>query len=753
MPKFEIPVEWDLGADPRYKRQNMERAMRGKIERGLVELITNPDDSYRDLEDNGVQVLGRIRIEVERRRKGASTIIVRDRAGGMNREGMFHKLGTLGRRTSGFEKGKARRGLHGRGARDVAAFGTVHFESIKDEEHNHLIIPLSLKCRFMEPRAKKATQEIRRKLGIPKGNGTVVTIEVGSRFKVPLHETLLEDFSRYYSLRDLFSSPKREVTIVDLNKGRKNLLIYGYPQGEVVFDGDITIPDYPGVVARLIIRKHSTSFEQGVLPYREGILIKSAAAIHDCTYFGLESEPFSWRFTGELRCEFIDDLIREYDDREEKTPDYPNHPANNPMRLLDPLRDGLIFEHPFAQVLYTQCREILKSLIEELKATETPPKRDVTDENLSRKLDKLSREISNIFEKRVKELEEEIPPGSGDKGTIEKLPIGLHIIPPEEQPIIVDQPKTFSIIVKHYEALDDSLPINVTSSDADVIVRTSPVYLKKFLEDRKVGTTTFAVEGSKVGTGALIEAQYGGYNNLVLVNVIEPPSPPELPEGLSFDKPLYHLRINKEKDLTLWLKTATKLDDGLIAEIASDHSGIVVKGGGRSQLRETHSPGVLIGKCRILGRQLKTKGIITARVEGFNPAQTRVIVEEREPVSGVRLKFKPVEDDFGSVRYRWDDKDPYLLNIGAKHPSVRRYLGDPTEQGYPGIDSSLYHAVLAEVIAESLAFRILEKQFKREGQEGMLDYASTDAYYHKHFSEFLAIAHKSLIAEPVALPA
>jgi len=121
MPRGEIPAEWDLGADPRYKRQNMERAMRGKIERGLVELITNSDDSYRDLEDEGGKLAsGKIRIEIERRKKGQSSIvIVRDRAGGMSREEMFRKLGTLGRRTSGFEKGKARRGLHGRGARGV----------------------------------------------------------------------------------------------------------------------------------------------------------------------------------------------------------------------------------------------------------------------------------------------------------------------------------------------------------------------------------------------------------------------------------------------------------------------------------------------------------------------------------------------------------------------------------------------------------------------------------------------------------
>src|SRR3972149_3300223 len=550
MPRGEIPAEWDLGADPRYKRQNMERAMRGKIERGLVELITNSDDSYRDLEDEGGKLAsGKIRIEIERRKKGQSSIvIVRDRAGGMSREEMFRKLGTLGRRTSGFEKGKARRGLHGRGARDVSAFGDVRFESIKGDEYNCLIIPPSLKCRFTEPRPKKVTAVTRDKLGVPRGNGTVVFIKVQSRFKVPQHETLLKDFYRYYSLRDLFSNPNREVTLVDLNKNREDRLIYKYPVGEFVFDSDFIIPNYPDATAHLVIHKHATSFEQENLPYREGILVKSAAAIHDCNHFGLESEPFSRRFTGKLRCDFIDKLIREYDDREEANPDNPNHPTNSPMRLLDPFRDGLILEHPFAQALYKKCKEILQPFIEELKSAEELLKRDVMNENLKKKLDDLSEEISKVFEKKLTELEEEIPTEDIDDSKIKKLGIGLHIIPPDEHPIIVNQPKTFSIVIKHFELLDESLPINIISSDPDNIkVRASPIFLKKLSDDGKVGRTTFTVKGSEVGAEAFLEARYSGYDNLVLVKVIELPSPPSLPEGLSFEKPLYQLRINKEK--------------------------------------------------------------------------------------------------------------------------------------------------------------------------------------------------------------
>jgi hypothetical protein len=730
--------------------------MREQIERGLVELITNSDDSYRDLEEKGKKSSGKIRIEIERRKKGQpSVVIIRDRAGGMSGEDMYHKLGILGRRTSGFEKGKARRGLHGRGARDVAAFGTVHFQSIKGGEYSHLTILPSLKCRF-ESRAKRVSDDLREKLHIPKGNGTVVTIEVDGRFKVPLHETLRENFSRYYSLRDIFSSPDRKVKLADLNKGREDPLTYKFPSGEVVFEDDCTIRDYPDTTAHLIIRKHKTAFEQeGSSPHREGILVRSSAAVHDCTLFELESDPYSRRFTGELNCEYIDKLVREYDDREDVDPDKPDHPKINPSRLLDPFRDGLMLDHPFAQALYSRAKEILKPLIEELKDTEAPPKREVTDEDLEKKLNSLSKEISKVFENKLKELEEEIPLEDMDKPEIKGLGIGLHIIPPGDKypiPITVDQPKTFSTVVNHYEPLDESLPVTVSSEPDDIRVRTSPVFLKKFSENRRTGSTTFIVESSKTGVEGLIEVRYSGYDNYSFVNVIEPPPSPAITGGLSFEKPLYHLRINREKTLLLRLKISGERSDSVIATVVSDHPEIkILKGGGRCRLRKTEAPGVLTGRVRVIGQQLMVRGTINAHVEGFKTAETRVVVEQREPSGGIRLEIKAIEEDFRPVRYKWDSEKPHLLLIGAKHPSIRKYLGEPTEADgkYSGIKSTHYHIVLAEVIAEALAFRVLERQFVRIGQEGMLDYASTDAYFHKHFSEFLPVAHKNLVTESI----
>jgi len=746
MSKSKILTEWELKTTPRYTRQNMERAMGGRVERGLVELITNSDDSYRNLEDRGKRILGKIIIEIERRKEGSSTLRIRDRAQGMSKREMQDKLGTLGGRTSGFEKGKPRRGLNGRGAKDIAAFGMVHFESIKNEEYSHFEISPSLKCRLLDlPR--KVTPEDRQKLRIPRGNGTIVTVEVEShRFQIPRHESLIKDFSRYYSLRDIFSNPNREVMVADLNRDRKARLTYRYPEAEIVFNDWLEVPGYPEAKAHLLIHRHPSPFKQDRLPYREGILVKSAAAIHDCTYFGLEPEPLAWRFTGEIHCEFIDKLVREYDDREEENPDHPNYPPNNPMRLLDPFRDGLICEHPFVKSLYGEGRQIIGRLIEDLKAIETPLRREVSNEDIRERLDKLSKEASKVFVSKLKELEEEIHPTIYE-GSIKELPIGLHIIPSHEDyfiPIFVDEPKTFSVVVKSYETLDEALPIEVSSSDARVKIHSSPVYFRKLFEDGKVGRATFACEASTLGAEAYIEVRYDGYDGLVFVAASEPhppPTPPEVPEGLSFDKPSYHVRLNKEKELILWLKTDIKPKaDPLIATLSSNHTEIVIKGGMKCELK-ADTQGIFKGEFRILGRQLKARGRVTALIEGFNPAQTQAIVEEHEDTGRIFRSPEPTEEDFSPSRYKW--KTDQLLEIGAKHPTIRRYLGTPDEgEGYPGINSRDYRLVLAEVVAEALAFKMLQEHFKKMGE---LNYDDVDLYYHRDFSDFLSVAHRALV--------
>lgn len=115
--------------------QDAQEAMRGDIIRGIIEAVTNSDDSYAQIHSNQI---GKIRVEVEHRRGTPSNVTVRDRASGMSLDELRTKIAELGNRTSGFEQGAAVRGNLGRGAKDLAAFGPVLFESIKND---HSTVP------------------------------------------------------------------------------------------------------------------------------------------------------------------------------------------------------------------------------------------------------------------------------------------------------------------------------------------------------------------------------------------------------------------------------------------------------------------------------------------------------------------------------------------------------------------------------------------------------------------------------------
>jgi hypothetical protein len=750
MKKVSIPNEWELTYTRRGKKQNMEKAMRGDIRRGLVELITNSDDSYRELEENYPSQrnkLGKIRIEITRRHNQPSLVVVRDKAFGMSREELYKKIGHIGDRTSGFEEGKLRRGLHGRGAKDLAAFGTVSFESIKDNLYNHLIISPSTDCKFKNKKPRNADESVREKLGIKRGNGTVVTIEVDNRFKIPQHDKLLTDFSRYYSLRDIFSNKLREVILLDVNKNREDKLSYDIaPYSKKAFESSFSIPDYPEAEANLIIYQYQEFFENDQLPRREGILVKSGVTIHDCTYFRFESDPFAWRFRGELRCNYIDKLVLEYDDLEELNPNKPNHSVANPIRILDPDRDGLIGEHPFVSNLYNKCRSIFKSCLDDLKKSEEKPKHKVANEDLQNKLKQLSKEISKVFETKLIDLEEEIIDLDGNRGKFDKMGLGIHFIPfGDPFPIFKDIPKTFSILVKDKDTLDEDLPIYLTNTNDNIKISDKVIPFRKLFEDTKIGSSTFKVESSTVGEETIIEARYNGFSELIQLKVEGLKSDGNIPDGLTFEKDRYNVRLGKEKEILIRLRTKKIIGGNIICKVSSDKpQDIIIKSGGRINLKAGQNQYEFFGKCKVLGRQLNAVADLTANVKGFDAAKTKVKVVEKESNSKFKFNFEPVEEDYKSVRYKWDDKRPNYLLIGAKHPAIRRYIGELMDDGYTGINSSLYYTVIAEIISEALAFRLLESIFKKEGQGGLLDFASTDSYYHKHFSDFLNIAHKFL---------
>ena len=412
--------------------QDAQAAMKGNIVRGLIELITNADDAYGDAGN------GKIRVEVEHRRRSPWIVSVKDRAVGMRKDKMRAVLGQLGTRSSGFESGQAVRGNLGRGAKDVAAFGLVAFESICDNYYSKMV--LEPDGTYDDPIERRVSDEDRQRLGIPRGSGTVVTVSGDpQRFKCPQRKTLVETLSRHYQLRDISADPRREVTLVDLNSGQSDSIHYGLSSLSEEVACDVEIPGYDAIASLRISRLPERSENPSNDPLRpEGILIKGNRAVYENSLFSYESNPHAHWFTGSLTCPTIDELARSYDDRASSQQE---HTPDNPMPIITRIRDGLEHDHPFYKALEEAVEPYLAALV---KAEEKKAREGQIHETakLRRVLDSLGRDLAQLVDADLREVDEDgLGGGPGADGSEP-----LRIIP--ENPVLyMGEDKTLSVIV------------------------------------------------------------------------------------------------------------------------------------------------------------------------------------------------------------------------------------------------------------------------------------------------------------------
>ena len=300
-------------------RQDAENAMGSDPMRAIVELVTNADDAYADILTNRK---GKIRVEIERHRKRPTILRVRDRARGMTESEIQERLVTLGGRTSGFESGAQRRGLFGRGAKDVVHFGPVSWESKRNGEHTRLLIHYASRATDKATVTQLDPVEQR-------DTGTTVTLEVQPRFTIPLEANLMRKLSRHYALRPILEDRRnRELSLND------EKIVYEPPRGKKLVDRQrVPIRGYDDFECVITISESDESLydNEDWEYWRHSILIRSGRAAYETFSGGKFSRgpyaPHLERLYGTAEVEGINDLIRQYEDCVENEKEPP--PNNN----------------------------------------------------------------------------------------------------------------------------------------------------------------------------------------------------------------------------------------------------------------------------------------------------------------------------------------------------------------------------------------------------------------------------------------
>lgn len=752
--KLDVPI--DIKLTSRFYEFSRQHAVRDVYD-ALVELITNCDDSYHRLYENKQRTEdgGPILVKICKQKKGKPSLVrVCDRAEGMTLVTMRDKLGEVGNRYS--KKGD--RGFMGRGAKDCTELGDMIVESIKDEKYYKC--ELTSKSKFVAREdGRSVDKEIRGQLGIERGNGTVVSLEIDSRHTIPLVDTIIRELPWHYALRDILSeySPTKLLIRNLNNPGKLEKVVYRQPKGELIAKEDFIVPGYREATARLIIWKMSEPLED-TTSYRFrrlGLIIKGKRAIHECSFLhpGLEKDPHVSKYFGRLECDFIDKLTDEYDARRENDK---QHPPENPSLLIDPhRREGLKRDHPFTEAFFKIPTDKLRELIEKDKEQNKTTQKEIASKETQKRLDELAKAASKFLTQQVEELKEI----TGDDKRIDR---GLFsqkgvLIYPNYINISVGEIRSLAFYVNRSLFNKEDWGVTITSTDPAVSVLDVPFKLKPHEKRDNVLSGTFRIRGEVVKDGISLQSKSEGIPQAeaivsVLENKIEEH---DFINPLEFEHKQYSVREGSSKTLRLYAKYPELVTQGTVVTIvSSDSESVLIKG--RCHVIPVKGSNYALGEVIIKGRRLKGKSKISASLND-NTATTDVRVTQKEE-RGVSIDIQIRDEDFGNYRAIWADDEgrPNLLLVSARHDSLKRYLKYIPEEGrYEGSDTPIFRIILAEIVAES----VCRKALGHEAEERPGDFRFADckddhiivntvlAHLHRRIRDFVAIAHKIMLSD------
>ena len=504
----ELEEEQDLPTDSRIQIQLSYGTIRYLID-AIVELVTNSDDSYKRLEQEGVE--GRIIIRVRRLKYSkCEKLEVIDFAEGMDKEQLKKALKFAGE-ASGFEEGKSVRGLFGRGLKEaILALGKGEIYTIKDDKLSKAILWAGPKGGKYRPPKDSHTpsEEEREELGIIEGNGTVVRITVtNEKIKCPDRKTFLPQIINHYALRDINLPTDRKVILEFESPEKKGLkyrcpISYTTPKGKKIVEQSIKIPDYGDNVEIKIYE----SDEELESPYnnpfaRAGLLIKTSGAILDNQLFRYQSEKAGYFFFGEVIWPDLAARLRKGE------------------TLLDLNRVGIEWRHEVCQSLQNEIEKILEPLIEKKKKQieikpSTPP---------AEKVEKLNKDICSLLNRLAKKHMSE-PPSGNELSDGEETKIKTLTIKPSYANIEINKERYFSIYAPkdilnsasvYYQAEVDSNNIHIQVLDPIVKLNSYSKFLNIYYG-------RFRIIGRIDGEEATITCKLGSHKATAIARVAPP---------------------------------------------------------------------------------------------------------------------------------------------------------------------------------------------------------------------------------------
>lgn len=407
------------------------------VEKALVELITNSDDSYVRLEKTGAAVTGGIRVGYERHLAGA-VLTVSDQAEGMSFE-QAGRILSYGGAHSPLSRGEGTgRGYFGRGLKQ-AIFGLGHgwIETILNGRFTRIDVFRGENGGYLyddDGTDRRAFPADYARLGIPAdrapdaardgtqnaaGQGTRVTIVVDNpHVTITQHATLLQSLSDNIYLRDVLG--RRDVELVHGRPGADDYgsdsIRFQEPPATVLVGPDqpgsfsVAGEEYPFTVT--LKRAQGVELTLRGDERTAGLLVESGMAVLDCQLFEYENQVGTEYLFGTVRCPALTDML------------------GRGKAIISDEREGLNLKDPFAAAFSRAVSQMIAGPVQAEKETLTHLERATTSGRTAEMIEHL---LQHMSEAAVVDLGLETAPALLNRdGTTaaEDLPAALRFTTP-----------------------------------------------------------------------------------------------------------------------------------------------------------------------------------------------------------------------------------------------------------------------------------------------------------------------------------
>tara|TARA_B100002051_G_C16734443_1_gene640281 strand:+ start:696 stop:2990 length:2295 start_codon:yes stop_codon:yes gene_type:complete len=763
MKKKRIP-EWKDVEGSRRQAQQTALGSITSLTQALVELITNVDDAYERLNKPNKTYQGDCAIFYDRGGETRSTTLkISDKAAGMDADKLYSVLKKHGDK---IKSEGASRGFFARGLLDVSSIADVFIQTVKDKKistgqikyqtFQYKIVDRDVPINKVNQTIAKDIEgfDFQKSKKLKNGTDIILKIPPTSAINIPQVKTLIDNLNKQYQLRNILSDEKNKEFKNTLNlflfdkKKNKYPINYSSPKAKLEHEEKIELFPKEGkkVFAYFQLYKTDSPMEESTHEYRHyGILTQGIKAIYENSFLddSLNNESILKSYYGVLKCDYIDELAYDFEDKRSKKKTYT---TDNPKPIHDQeRRRGLTKDHPFVKNhLFKKPIQILNQIVQKHRKESG---NDITDkedlEQQKKKFDILHQELKNYENLNGK-----------------KLPYGKWMVFPKGLKIKEGETASFRVYTNVSE-VDLKNEVDISFSEKyqnNILVKNSKSKFRVNPLRNEQCFASFEIEGLKECDYFDINVNYKSNLKTQVRVCVFVEKNRDFKKPLEFEKENYFVKENSGKNLTVFAKYPGFIDTKKIKLTISNSNQKAVSSSSEINLNYVEGTNYLKGILKVKGLKLLDSSTISVNHESTSSSTVVNVMKEKDE-TGTEYKPKYVTHFLGSnVRAAWKPQEENILEITTDHPLVRHYLGakEPVNGKFPNFKTPQWKMFFNDILAHAFAEKMVAMNCsqKPETYETLASINKSDIketmsvankFYSNEFNKFMSLLHSEKV--------